>query len=92
MLIQYHCFKCGDRFDILWRNSKEVQNTAICSCGAKAKREYGCQVIIDDWSPEGKGDNFDAQRDIDHFEKKKSRGETTMYREDRMKQGIPMNL
>ncbi len=69
----------------LFENSKEAKNTAICGCGNKAKRVYGCQVIIDDWSPTGTNAN-QAQRDIEHFEKKKSRGHgQAIYQEDRNK-------
>ena len=91
MLLEYECFKCGDRFDILWPSYKESKNSAICGCGNKAKRLYGCRIIIDTWSPMGGHDN-DAQRDIEHFEKMKSQGKTTMYNEDRTKQNISVNL
>lgn len=88
---QYKCYKCGKEFEILWPSSKEALNTATCECGNKAKREYGCQLIIDEWSPTGNHSN-QAQRDIEHFEKMKNRGKTTMYHEDRAKQDIPVNL
>lgn len=89
----YQCLKCGEEFEILWRDSKEAQNTATCECGHKAKRLYGSQLHIDDWTPE----TNDGRRDIEHFEKKRIKdgkyvSKQTMYKEDRMKQGISMNL
>ena len=90
---QYKCFKCGFEFEILWRDSVEAQNEAICKCGNKAKRLYGAQVYVDNWNPM----TNDAQKDIEHFEKKgvkngKYYDKRTMYREDRMKQDIPVNI
>jgi len=93
----YKCFKCGEEFEILWPSSKEAQNTATCGeCGNKAKRLYGTPFYMDDWSPSGTHNN-QAQRDIEHFEKRgvkngKYYDKRTMYREDRMKQDISMNL
>ncbi len=93
MTRHYECFKCGLKFEILWRDSKEAQNTATCECGHKAKRLYGSQFHIDDWTPE----TNDGRRDIEHFQKKaikdgKYKSKIPEYREDMMKQGIPMNL
>jgi hypothetical protein len=49
------------------------------------------QIVIDDWSPM----TMDAQKDIEHFEKKRIKNgkyvSSNIYREDRMKQNIPMN-
>jgi len=88
----YKCYKCGKEFMELYENSDVAKNTAVCECGNKAKRLYGCQILIDDWSPVGGYDN-DAQRDIEHFEKKsviggKYKSNKTQYSEDRAKQGL----
>ncbi len=96
MTRHYHCSKCGENFEILWRDSKEAQNTATCSCKHKAKRLYGAQFLIDDWSPEGNHSN-QAQRDIDHFKKKRVKGgryidTKTQYKDDQQRQGIPVNI
>ena len=97
MTRDYKCFKCQNEFMELYENSSVAKNTAPCpECGAKAKRLYGVQVIIDDWSPTGTYDN-QAQRDIEHFEKPvwkngKKVARRAMYAEDQQKQGIPVNI
>ena len=85
----YKCYKCGKEFMELYENSDVAQNTAVCECGNKAKRIYGCQFHIDDWSPTGTNDN-QAHRDIEHFDKKritngKYVSKKTEYVEDKMK-------
>lgn len=96
MTRHYECFKCGEKFEILWKDSAEAQNTATCGSGHKAKRMYGAQLHIDDWSPEGNHSN-QAQRDIEHFQKKRIEGgkyktKQTQYKDDQQRQGIPVNI
>ena len=80
-LIDYKCYKCGNLFDVLWRDSEGRPESAICTCGNKAKRLFNAKIIIDTWSPMGGYDN-DAQRDIDHFEKMKRQGKVDSCRSD----------
>ena len=80
ILIEYKCFKCGIEFDVLWRDSEGKPKSAICECGNKAGRLYNSQIIIDDWSPM----TNDGRRDIEHFEKMKSRGMgRAIYQDDK---------
>ncbi len=91
----YKCYKCGKEFMELYENSDVAKNTAVCECGNKAKRIYGCQVHIDTWSPMGGYDN-DAQRDMEHFDKKivkdgKYVSKKTQYKDDQQRAHIPLN-
>jgi DNA-directed RNA polymerase subunit RPC12/RpoP len=88
---QYKCYRCGEEYEVLFRGEQRVSKTIKCNCGARAKRLFGAQIVIDDWSPM----TMDAQKDIEHFEKKRIKNgkyvSSNIYREDRMKQDIPMN-
>jgi len=94
-LRQYKCSVCGYEFEELFKTIADVKGELPCpKCGETSTRQYQImQVYIDDWSPM----TMDAHRDIEHFEKKrvvggKYRDKRTMYREDRMKASIPMNI
>ena len=66
-LIDYKC-SCGREFDILFRDNNDVKKKVKCECGKMAKEVFGgLRIHIDDWTPE----TMDAQRDIEHFDKKK---------------------
>jgi hypothetical protein len=78
--IFYNC-KCGNRFDILFRDNNDVTNTARCKCGDNAEREYGFPGYIPPYDPHCN----EAQRDIDHFDKNNNK---RLYREDQIKQSV----
>lgn len=92
-LVDYRCVRCGVIPDVFYHDPGAVKDKIRCKCGKMAHRIFGAQLFIDDWSPM----TNDAQRDIEHFARKKivngkyvdQRG---IYREDRMKQDIPMNI
>lgn len=93
-LVDYKCSKCGKvKEDVVYKDVSKIKKTIACDCGKQMSKLFGAQIAIDDWSPM----TNDGKRDVDHFAKKKIingkycdvRG---IYREDRMKQEIPMNL
>jgi putative FmdB family regulatory protein len=93
-LRQYRCLECEDEFEVLFEKIADVTSTARCpECGSLGTRLFGGRILIDTWSPR----TMNAQRDIEHFEKRsvvngKYKDTRGIYREDRMKKDIPMNL
>jgi hypothetical protein len=93
-LVDYWCPECRKfKRDVYYEDVSKIKKTIPCDCGNKMLKLFGSQIFIDDWSPT----THDARRDIEHFAKKKMiNGKycdtQTMYREDRMKQDIPVNI
>ena len=87
---RYKCYHCGFEDDMVIRDEHPI----YCpECEGLMKQKMGFRVVIDDWTPM----TNDAQRDIEHFAKKsvingKYVSNNTMYREDRMKKDIPVNI
>lgn len=89
----YVCNECGEVYeDVFYTDLEKVLKKINCKkCGGKATMILGCNFFIDGWSPM----TNDAQRDIEHFEKKrivngKYVSNQCHYREDLMKKDIPV--
>ncbi len=69
--VDYRCPDCDARInDMYFPKPEDVKNRIKCRCGGNMQRQFGAQILVDNWSPM----TNDAQRDIEHFEKKKISG------------------
>ena len=80
--VDYRCPDCGTiQENIFYKCPEDVSEAINCRCGGEMQRQYGAQIIFDTWTPM----TNNAQRDIDHFEKK-SKGR--LYRQDQTQQSV----